>query len=85
VDHEIRRSLCERRFAAVVTNGTWRYEGDLERYYRKVPLDELGDAFWPVAGARTRPALLYTPAPGVSPSSGGEECRPEGPAPRHSS
>jgi hypothetical protein len=85
VDREIRQSLCERRFAAVVTNGTWRYEGDLERYYRKVPLDELGDAFWPVAGARTRPALLYTPAPGVSPSSGGEECRPEGPAPRHSS
>ena len=46
-----------------ITNGTWRYEGDLERYYRQVPLDELGDAFWPVAGARTRPrAALHAGA-----------------------
>jgi hypothetical protein len=85
VEREIRRSICERRYAAVVTNGTWRYERDLDRHYRKAPLADLGDAFWPVSGARTRPALLYTPAAEVSPSSAGEACRPEGPAPLNNS
>jgi hypothetical protein len=60
LDRLVRQSLCERRYSAVVTNGSWRYQRELERYYGPGrELTELGNAFWPVVGVRTRPTMLY--------------------------
>ena len=62
LDRDMRRALCEHRFSAVVTNGPWRYQAELVRDYGPpLPLPELGDAFWPVTGARTRPSAVYMP------------------------
>ena len=56
------KALCQHRFSAVVTDGTWRYQSQLLRDYGPpLPLPELGDAFWTVTGARTRPSTLYMP------------------------
>ena len=83
----MRRSLCERRFTAVVTNGSWRYDAELGvTYDAPRPLPELDDAFWTVTGARTRPSALYLPRDGpVSPGAAGAACRPEASAPAGSS
>ena len=60
LERDMRQALCEHRFSAVVTNGTWRYQAELLRDYEPpLPLPELGDAFWPVTGARTRPSAVY--------------------------
>jgi hypothetical protein len=62
LQRDMRQALCEHRFSAVVTNGPWRYQAELLRDYGPpLPLPELGDAFWPVTGARTRPAAVYMP------------------------
>jgi hypothetical protein len=62
LEREMREALCGRRYSAVVTNGPWRYDAELERAYgAPQPLPELGDAFWTVTGARTRPLALYLP------------------------
>jgi len=62
LERDMRQALCEHRFSAVVTNGTWRYQAELLRDYGPpLPLPELGDAFWPVTGARTRPSAVYIP------------------------
>lgn len=61
-EREMRRALCERRYSAVVTDGPWRYDAELLRDYGPpLPLPELGDAFFTVSGARTRPSALYLP------------------------
>lgn len=86
LERDMREALCRRRFSAVVTNGTWRYEAELERHYDARPLDELGQAFWPVTGARTRPARLYLPrGDALTPSGAATACRPPAPAPANSS
>jgi hypothetical protein len=62
LERDMRQALCRHRFSAVVTNGTWRYQPELLRGYGPpLPLPELGDAFWTVTGARTRPSTLYMP------------------------
>ncbi len=62
LEHDMRQALCEHRFSAVVTNGPWRYQAEVLRDYGPpLPLPELGDAFWPVTGARTRPSAVYMP------------------------
>jgi hypothetical protein len=83
LERDLRAALCRRRYSAVVTNGPWRYDAELERAYDAPrPLPELGDAFWTVAGAATRPSVLYTPRGGaLSPAAPGAACRPEASAP----
>jgi hypothetical protein len=82
LERDMRQALCEHRFSAVVTNGTWRYEAELARDYGPAqPLPELGAAFWPVTGARTRPSALYLPLS----AGGGAACRPAASAPAGSS
>jgi hypothetical protein len=62
LERDMRQALCQHRFSAVVTDGTWRYQSQLLRDYGPpLPLPELGDAFWTVTGARTRPSTLYMP------------------------
>jgi 4-amino-4-deoxy-L-arabinose transferase-like glycosyltransferase len=63
---ELKRSwqeaLCQRRFAGVLTGRAFQFQTELEAAYRlERPLHELGDAFFTVAGSRTRPELLYLP------------------------
>ena len=87
LDRDLRDALCRGRYSAVVTNGPWRYDAELQRAYEApLPLSELGDAFWTVAGAATRPTLLYRPRPvALSPGAPGAACRPEASAPAGSS
>src|SRR5262245_27461295 len=87
LEREMRQALCARRFSAVVTNGPWRYDAELERAYEApLPLPELGDALVTVTGAATRPQALYLPRTGpLSPGEPGAACRPEASAPAGSS
>jgi hypothetical protein len=85
LERDMRRALCERRYSAIVTNGTWRYESELGAFYGPAqPLPELGDAFWPLTGARTRPSALYPPR-ALTPGGAGAACRPEASPPPGSS
>jgi 4-amino-4-deoxy-L-arabinose transferase-like glycosyltransferase len=74
-----RQALCDRRFSAVITDRAIFFLPELESAYQQArPLAELGDAFWPVTGARTRPLWMYLPrAQPVSRADGAEPCRPE--------
>jgi hypothetical protein len=87
LERDLRDALCTRRYSAIVTNGTWRYEAELGRYYGAAqPLPELGDAFWPVTGARTRPSALYLPREAAVNTAGeAAACRPEASRPAGSS
>ena len=85
LERDLREALCERRYSAVVTDGPWRYDAELERAYEAPqPLPELGDAFWTVTGSPTRPRLLYVPR-AITPSAAAAACRPEASAPAGSS
>ena len=85
LERDLRRALCERRYSAIVTNGTWRYESELGEFYGPAqPLPELGDAFWPLTGARTRPSALYPPR-ALTPGGAAAACRPEASPPPGSS
>ena len=60
---EIETALREQRFGAVVLSDGWfSVSPSLERYYEKERslLDD-SERFWPVTGARVRPAHLYRP------------------------
>ena len=86
-ERDMRRALCEHRYSAVVTNGPWRYDAELEAAYdAPQPLPELDDAFWTVTGAPTRPRWLYLPrASSLNPGEAAAACRPEASAPAGSS
>ena len=71
-------ALCAQRFSAVVTDGGFAFPAALDAAYRpERALNELGDAFFTVAGSRTRPEVLYLPrtAPDLR---AGAACRPPG-------
>jgi len=64
--HEIETALREQRFGAVVLSDGWfTVSPGLERYYEKERrLFDDSERFWPVTGARVRPAVLYRPRDG---------------------
>jgi hypothetical protein len=57
---EIREAIEGRRFAAIILDGEWRFESEIEANYTYAGLifeDE--DVFWPATGMPTRPQRLY--------------------------
>lgn len=72
-----RQALCERRFSAVLLDGAFPFLPELKAAYREERrLNELGDAFFTVSGARTRPEVLYLPRATLDPPpDGGGACR----------
>jgi hypothetical protein len=67
---EIETALREQRFGAVVQSEGWfAVSPSLERYYaQESNLFEDSKSFWPVTGARVRPAVLYRPRDGSNPA-----------------
>jgi hypothetical protein len=64
-----REALRRREFAAVIIDQEWFFKTDLERDYDYLsPVFQGAGVFWPVTGARTRPASIYVPraAPGAA-------------------
>jgi len=67
-----RQALCERRFSAVLMDGAFPFLPELNAAYREERrLGELGEAFFTVSGARTRPEVLYLPRTTLDPQPGG--------------